>query len=110
MSENTPAAENPKVRSVSIEWVAPVSQPTVLADQMIIQRDDQLKHFILMLFEAKKPILISESDLKNAEDIKSVPAYCVGRFLIPFPKIKSFVEALQNNVKKAEELHGGKLD
>lgn len=83
---------------MQLDWVVPESLPIHYATNMVVQR---LEHeYVISFFEVRPPILLGDPAeiAKKIEEMKQVPAVCVGQFYIAADKMPAFVKVLQDNL------------
>lgn len=103
MSKAKKTKKEPIKKTLPIEWRIPENMPALLADNILVTYVAESRHFLVSLFEVKKPVKFGAKQFKETvESLDSVPAYCLGRFVIPFDKMESLVAALSANLDNAK--------
>ena len=90
--------------SVPIEWHIPDGLRNVYADELLVQRR---KHdYVISFFESMPPIIVGppEERRRQAMELKAVRATCVARVVVAKDALPAFVEALQHNMSRQEDL------
>ena len=89
---------------LQVEWNIPDDIVARYATNMLVQRGEN--EYYISFFETKPPVLLGtpEQINKKVEGIKSLQANCVAQVIIAAEKLPSFIEALQDMLKKTHEL------
>jgi hypothetical protein len=91
---------DPDTVPVEVEWAVAEETVTSLATNMVIQHGPGI--FVLNFFEMQLPI-------NTQDDVGAPPklvAKCVARVGVPAPSMRSFVQAIEDNVAKYERRFG----
>ncbi len=84
---------------VPIEWHIPESLVSRYATNMIVQHSEH--EFILSFFDTPPPLILGESRIDELKKIKSIRATCVAQIIVAKDRMPRFVDAMQENVRKA---------
>ena len=88
-----------------MEWIFPEDIITRFSNNIVIQHSES--EFILSFFETRPPLLIGEESIEKLKNVKSIPAECVARIVIPVGRMPGMVEAIQTNFEKYLKHFGG---
>lgn len=89
--------QHPQLASATIDWQIPNDLHSQLATHLVVQSGPD--GFIISFFEVRSPILLGSPEKIRAEveKIKSVPAICVARVVVPIGHMPDFLKVLNEN-------------
>jgi len=85
---------------VQVEWSVSEDTVTLLTTNLVVQHGPGV--FILNFFDMQLPIDPQE----DADELPTLVAKCVARVGVPAPSMRSFVQALEDNIARYEARFG----
>ncbi len=91
---------------LQVDWHIPDDIVAKYATNMLVQRGEN--EYYISFFETKPPLLMGtpEQISKKASGLKALNATCVAQIIIAADKLPSFIEALQDIMKKTHSYAG----
>ena len=94
--------EQPQI--LPVEWKVSDDIVARYATNMVVQRLEN--EFLISFFDIRPPIILGEPEdiTKKLRETKSVTANCVAQIIVAVEKMPSFVNALENSIKRSIEV------
>jgi len=85
---------------IPLEWHVPKDLACQYATNLVVQHTDH--EFILSFFQTSPPLLLGshEEVMREAEQVKSVRAHCVGRIIVAASRMEEFVQVQLQNLER----------
>lgn len=92
--------EEVESKKIPINWEVPNSIVTRFVNNVTVQSSED--YFTISFFEIVHPLIIgtSEEVAKQVENIESIKAVCVGKFVIPASVYPSVVQLMNDKLKR----------
>ena len=102
--------EQIKVKQVPLKWEVSDNIVSRFVTHVTVQFNDD--YFVIAFFETLPPLLIGSGEdvARQLENIASVKAQCVGRFIVPASVYPGIVQAITETQKKYFDLQSAKSD
>lgn len=103
MSEETPVEGRVSPSSaLAVEWQIPNDMQSRYATNLVVQSGSN--EFIISFFELRPPIILGSPEETQAalQQIKSIPAICVARIVVPREKMPDFVKVLNDHLERSK--------
>jgi hypothetical protein len=86
------------LKGIEVQWIVPPG-PELFINQMMVQFDGTLFHLMFASVNPPPFVAKTEAELKeHADQIKSLPAIPVGRFVVPLENLKEMVTVLKQQI------------
>jgi len=90
----------PRRKSLPINFKVPENSMILYADEFVVQFYPD--EFIVSFFQSEHPLVFSEAEFEKRSELEAI---CLARFALNPPQMFQFLNALQLNVKKWQEIH-----
>jgi len=96
--KSTASKQVPEEHVVPIKWKNLEDVPLIFSNTQVVQHTNH--EFVISFGHVQQPVILSETDLKEAEKIKSVSAQPAVRIVMPPARFAAFLQILQDNWQK----------
>ncbi len=99
--------EGSVTRRIPIEWHIPDDMIGRYATNLIVQHTDN--EFVIWFFEVDQPIVLGtpEEVERQLQEVTSVRGRCIAKIIVANNRMRRFIEVLEQNWKRFQEIQGG---